>query len=110
MGRNIEQVFLTNPITTNQSLDLMYFGRSPYGTTNDAVMTFANFQAQFVIAGTAGQIAYFPSNGSTLAGANLVGGTGVTVSLSGNTFTLSTTGGGPVNSITGTANQVLANE
>ncbi len=67
MSQNIHQVFLANPITTNQNLDLMYFGRSPYGAGDDTAMTFANFKAQFLT----------PSSG--------------------------------VSSITGTANQVLAN-
>jgi hypothetical protein len=47
MSKNIEQVFVTNPITTNEPGDLMYFGRSPYGITNDTAMTFANFALQF---------------------------------------------------------------
>lgn len=47
MSKNIYQVFQTNPITTNAGTDLMYFGQSPYGNTNDAAMTYANFAAQF---------------------------------------------------------------
>ena len=47
MSKNIKQVFDTNPITSNTSTDLMYFGQSPYGITNDAAMTYANFSAQF---------------------------------------------------------------
>ena len=47
MSKNIDQVFIANPITTNVSTDLMYFGQSPYGAGNDAAMTFANFSAQF---------------------------------------------------------------
>lgn len=47
MSKNIYQVYTTNPITLNQSTDLMYFGQSPYGATNDAAMTYANFAAQF---------------------------------------------------------------
>jgi hypothetical protein len=47
MSKNINQVFIANPITTNASTDLMYFGQSPYGSGNDAAMTFANFAAQF---------------------------------------------------------------
>ena len=47
MSKNIFQIFSTNPITSNASTDLMYFGQSPYGPTNDAAMTFANFAAQF---------------------------------------------------------------
>ena len=46
MSKNIFQVFMTNPITSNANTDLMYFGQSPYGTTDDAAMTFANFKAQ----------------------------------------------------------------
>ena len=47
MSKNIFQVYTTNPITTNQSTDLMYFGRSPYGIGDDAGMTFGDFAAQF---------------------------------------------------------------
>lgn len=47
MSANIHQVYIANPITTNVSTDLMYFGQSPYGIGNDAAMTFANFAAQF---------------------------------------------------------------
>jgi hypothetical protein len=47
MSKNIEQIFVANPITTNASTDLMYFGQSPYGAGNDAAMTFVNFKAQF---------------------------------------------------------------
>lgn len=47
MSENIHQVYIANPITVNVSTDLMYFGQSPYGPTNDVAMTFANFAAQF---------------------------------------------------------------
>lgn len=47
MAKNIDQVFTANPITSNASTDLMYFGQSPYGPTDDAAMTYANFSAQF---------------------------------------------------------------
>lgn len=47
MSKNIDQIFVANPITSNASTDLMYFGQSPYGAGNDAAMTFANFSAQF---------------------------------------------------------------
>ena len=47
MSKNIHQIFVANPITSNASTDLMYFGQSPYGVGNDAGMTFANFAAQF---------------------------------------------------------------
>jgi hypothetical protein len=47
MSKNLDQIFTTNPITTNASTDLMYFSQSPYGSGNDAAMTFQNFSAQF---------------------------------------------------------------
>ncbi len=47
MSKNILQVYMTNPITSNASTDLMYFGRAPYGAGNDTAMTYANFSAQF---------------------------------------------------------------
>jgi hypothetical protein len=47
MSKNIFQIFTANPITSNAGTDLMYFGQSPYGVTNDAAMTYANFSAQF---------------------------------------------------------------
>jgi hypothetical protein len=47
MSKNINQVYMTNPITSNVSTDLMYFGQSPYGAGDDAAMTYANFAAQF---------------------------------------------------------------
>lgn len=70
MSKNIEQVFLTNPIASNTATDLMYFGRSPYGVTNDAAMTYANFSAQFGA----------PYTSSALTGNN---DTNVTISLGG---------------------------
>ena len=48
MSKNIDQVYIANPITSNTSTDLMYFGQSPYTTGDDAAMTYANFSAQFV--------------------------------------------------------------
>lgn len=47
MSMNIHQVYVANPITSNTSTDLMYFGQSPYGAGDDAAMTYANFSAQF---------------------------------------------------------------
>src|SRR5260221_8645884 len=47
MSKNINQVFIANPITSNANTDLIYFGQSPYGVGNDAAMTYANFSAQF---------------------------------------------------------------
>lgn len=49
MAKNIHQIFVANPITTNAPTDLMYFGQSPYTSgADDAAMTFANFSAQFL--------------------------------------------------------------
>jgi hypothetical protein len=68
MSQNIRQVFVANPITTNASTDLMYFGQSPYGAGNDAAMTFANFNSQIVVAGLINQVAYYATAGNKLSG------------------------------------------
>lgn len=47
MAKNIYQVYQTNPIASNQSTDLMYFGRSPYGLGDDTAMLFSDFALQF---------------------------------------------------------------
>jgi hypothetical protein len=52
-AENWQQKFLTNPITTNQTGDLLYFARSPYGITNDAVISWNNFSAQFTLSSPA---------------------------------------------------------
>lgn len=49
MSKNIHQVYVTNPITSNAGTDLMYFGQSPYGAGNDAAMLYSSFSAQFVL-------------------------------------------------------------
>ncbi len=67
MSKNIQQIYLANPITTNASTDLMYFGQSPYGAGNDAAMTFANFNAQIVANGTANQIGYYATTGNKIS-------------------------------------------
>jgi hypothetical protein len=46
MSQNILQIFVANPITSNQPTDLMYFGRAPYSTSDDAAMQFSDFVAQ----------------------------------------------------------------
>jgi hypothetical protein len=48
MSQNINQVYIANPITSNASTDLMYFGQSPYGAGNDAAMTYGNFKLHFL--------------------------------------------------------------
>ena len=47
MSKNIKQVYDANPITANEDTDLMYFGQDPYGTGDDAAMTFEDFKKQF---------------------------------------------------------------
>src|SRR5579863_1257257 len=112
MSMNIDQVFIANPITSNLSTDLMYFGQSPYGAGNDAAMTFSNFQAQFAtatysthnailttnatgvvtpIAVTDGQVVIGSSIGAPIA-ATLTSGTGVSITNGHNTITIATSG------------------
>ncbi len=47
MSRTLEQIYIDNPITTNQGTDLMYFAQDPYTAGNDAGMTFTDFSSQF---------------------------------------------------------------
>jgi hypothetical protein len=62
MSKNIDQIYATNPITSNASTDLMYFGQSPYGPGDDAAMTYSNFNAQFATT-------YLALAGGTMTGA-----------------------------------------
>jgi hypothetical protein len=48
MSKNLDQIYIANPITSNSNTDLMYFMESPYTSGTDAGMTFANFASQFV--------------------------------------------------------------
>ena len=86
MSENINQVFIANPITSNASTDLMYFGQSPYGAGNDAAMTYANFKLQF--------LASNPTNHGVLIGA----GTNVATStiLAAGQVLIGTTASNPV--------------
>jgi hypothetical protein len=71
MSKNIDQIYTANPITTNASTDLMYFGQSPYGVGDDAAMLYSSFKAQFP-----------PLNGVVLlapSGAQTITGFGLTV-------------------------------
>ena len=45
MSQNILQIFTNNPASSMVSTDLLYLGRSPYDTTDDFAITFANFVA-----------------------------------------------------------------
>lgn len=49
MSKNIDQIYIDNPITNNAATDLMYFGQSPYSPADNAAMTYANFLAQLNI-------------------------------------------------------------
>lgn len=77
MSQNIYQIYQANPITSNASTDLMYFGQSPYGAGDDAAMTYANFAAQFLTPstgvisaqGTANQVLVNGTSGSAVHGA-----------------------------------------
>lgn len=88
MSKNLDQVFTTNPITTNVSTDLMYFARSPYGATNDCGMTYANFAAQFGAAFTPSALTATPDTNVTIT----LGGTPATALLQASSITLGWTG------------------
>src|SRR5580704_5248522 len=45
MSQNILQIFTNNPASSMVSTDLLYLGRSPYDTSDDFAITFANFVA-----------------------------------------------------------------
>ena len=66
MSKNIDQVYIANPITSNASTDLMYFGQSPYAAGNDAAMTYGNFSAQFALSALTSAYIYV-GNGSNIA-------------------------------------------
>lgn len=66
-SENIHQIFLTNPITSNVGTDLMYFGQSPYGITNDAAMLYSDFAKQFSPLTTKGDLYTFSTVNARLA-------------------------------------------
>jgi hypothetical protein len=88
MSKNIDQVFIANPITSNASTDLMYFGQSPYGAGNDAAMTYANFSAQFGAPYTAAALTSGNDTNVTLT----LGGTPATALLHAASITAGWTG------------------
>lgn len=115
MSKNIHQVYLANPITSNAGTDLMYFGQSPYGVTNDAAMLYSNFSAQFVLSTLAthnavlttnatgvitpiavidGQVVIGSSAGAPLA-ATLTASTGITITNGHNSITIASNGANP---------------
>lgn len=88
MSKNIDQVFIANPITSNISTDLMYFGQSPYGASNDAAMLYSNFAAQFGAPYTASALTRVNDTNVTLT----LGGTPSTSLLQATSLTLGWTG------------------
>lgn len=46
MSRNIEQIYTDNPSTTLSSNDLIYSGKSPYGSTNDSAIKYSDLFTQ----------------------------------------------------------------
>jgi hypothetical protein len=88
MSKNIDQVFIANPITSNASTDLMYFGQSPYTTGDDAAMTFANFSVQFGAPYTAAALTKVNDTNVTLT----LGGTPATALLHAASITAGWTG------------------
>ena len=88
MSKNIDQVYTANPITSNASTDLMYFGQSPYGAGDDAAMTYANFSAQFGAPYTAAALTRVNDTNVTLT----LGGTPTTALLQATSLTLGWTG------------------
>lgn len=88
MSKNIEQVYVANPITTNQGTDLMYFGRSPYGATDDTAMLYSNFALQFGAPYTAAALTKTDDTNVTLT----LGGTPGTALLQATSITAGWTG------------------
>lgn len=94
MSKNIHQVYIANPITSNASTDLMYFGQSPYTSgTNDAAMTYSSFSAQFALSSAVIDLAH--------------GGTNANLTASNGGIFYSTATAGAILAGTATPNQVL---
>ncbi len=87
-AENINQVYTANPITSNASTDLMYFGQSPYGVGDDAAMTFSNFASQFGSPYVAAALTRTNDTNVTLT----LGGTPTTALLQATSLTLGWTG------------------
>lgn len=63
MSQNIYQIFQANPASSMISTDILYLGRSPYNTTDDFAITFANFVASIgVTTPTASTIPLWDAN------------------------------------------------
>ena len=85
MSQNINQLFISNPASSMLGTDLLYLGRSPYNTSDDFAITWANMLASIPqvvtwVDQTTGSVTMKANTGYTSdAGASLV------------TFTLPTT-------------------
>lgn len=95
MSKTLDQIYIANPITSNASTDLMYFAQSPYTAGHDAGMTYANFSAQFspagsgtVNSGTAQQVGYYATSGTTISGLTISNNSALTANGSGNLASL----------------------
>jgi hypothetical protein len=64
VSENILQIYTANPATSMQSTDLLYLGRSPYNTSDDFAITFANF-----VASVSGSFTWVGVSGTTQAAA-----------------------------------------
>lgn len=80
MSQTLDQIFISNPITSNASTDLMYFSQSPYTAGKDAGMTYANFSAQFV------NISNLGLGVETALGASVIAAGGIALSSATTTF------------------------
>lgn len=88
MSKNLDQVYMANPITSNASTDLMYFMQSPYSAGTDAGMTYANFSAQFGAPYTAAALTSTSDTNVTIT----LGGTPNTALLHAASITMGWTG------------------
>jgi hypothetical protein len=84
MSKNILQVYMDNPIVTNNNTDLMYFGQSPFGPGDDAAMQFSDFAAQFGNPYTASALTKVDDTNVTM----VLGGTPATALLQAVSMTL----------------------
>jgi hypothetical protein len=88
MSATLEQVYISNPITSNVATDLMYFVRSPYAPGDDVAMTYDDFAAQFGAAYTPAALSKTDDTNVTLS----LGGTPLTSLLQAVSLTLGWTG------------------
>lgn len=88
MAENIKQLFDLNPAASMLSTDLLYLGRSPFGSADDFAITWANFQSSITAVGT---IATGIWSGTLIAPTK--GGTGTASAPSAGQIPIGTSGG-----------------